>query len=131
MKFSIVVNSAPHQGQSAWSAYRFTCAVLDAGHEIHRVFFYQDGVWNGADNNLALQDEQELGELWSGLGTAAGLDLVVCVSAARRRGIFDADEAAREDTNANLRDGFALSGLGQYAEALLVSDRTITFGGQP
>jgi len=29
---------------------------------------------------------------------------------------------------ANLTEGFTLSGLGQLADAILLSDRTITFG---
>lgn len=130
MIFSVIVNNAPQQGQSAWSAYRFTEAVLASGHTIYRVFFYMDGVWNGARDIRPAQDESNLGSLWTKLAERNEIDLVVCISAARRRGIFDQPEAQRESVAANLRSGFQLSGLGQYSEALLVSDRTVSFGGK-
>ena len=44
MKFSVMVNEGPYTHQAADTAYHFTRAVLDAGHEIFRVFFYHDGV---------------------------------------------------------------------------------------
>ena len=38
MKFSVMVNEGPYTHQAADTAYHFTRAVLDAGHEIFRVF---------------------------------------------------------------------------------------------
>ena len=128
MQFSIVVHGAPEQSQGAWSAYHFACATLAAGHSIYRVFFYHDGVANADSNGRPPQDERSLPELWSQLAHDNKLDLVVCISAAKRRGVFDVTEAARYGSSANLADGFEISGLGQYTDALLVSDRTITFG---
>jgi tRNA 2-thiouridine synthesizing protein D len=128
MQFSIVVYGAPEQSEGAWSAYQFACATLAAGHSIYRVFFYHHGVANGSSASRPPQDERNLPELWSQLARDHKLDLVVCISAAKRRGVFNATEASRYGSNANLADGFELSGLGQYTDALLVSDRTITFG---
>ena len=128
MQFFVVVYGAPHQGQAAWSAYRFTCSALAAGHSIYRVFFYHDGIYNGAGNQRPPQDEADLSKLWSELEQREKLDLVVCISAAKRRGIFDQQEAKRHGGSANLAPGFELSGLGQYADALLTADRCITFG---
>ncbi len=128
MNFSIVVYGAPQQSEGAWSAYRFAEAAIASGHSIYRVFFYHDGVWNGTDSNRPPQDEHDLNQLWSTLAQREKLDLVVCISAAKRRGVFDAGEASRYQTQPNLADGFVLSGLGQYTDALLVSDRMITFG---
>ena len=128
MKLAVTVYSSPAQGASAWSAYRFTVAALHAGHHIYRVFFYHDGVYHGADNHCLAQDEQSLPHCWQQLAQAHQLDLVVCVSAARRRGVFNTAEGAREGCADNLIDGFELSGLGQYTDALLRADRMITFG---
>ena len=46
MKLSIQINEGPYQHQASDSAYQFTKAALDKGHEIFRVFFYHDGVNN-------------------------------------------------------------------------------------
>ena len=128
MRFSIVVYGAPEQSEGAWSAYYFACATLAAGHSIYRVFFYHNGVANGSNAGRPPQDERNLPGLWSQLARDNNLDLVVCISAAKRRGVFNASEATRYASNANLANGFELSGLGQYTDALLVADRTITFG---
>ncbi len=128
MQFFIVVYGAPQRGQGAWSAYRFACSALAAGHSIYRVFFYHDGIYNGAHNGRPPQDESNLSELWSELEQREKLDLVVCISAAKRRGVFDRAEAKRYDSSPSLAPGFELSGLGQYADGLLVADRCISFG---
>ena len=129
MLFSIVVYAAAEQSQGAWSAYRFTCSALEGGHQIHRIFFYHDGVYNAADSHLPPQDEQSLSVHWQALSQQHSLDLTVCISAAKRRGVFDDVEAKRHQlTGANLADGFTLGGLGQYTEAVLVSDRIVSFG---
>ena len=128
MQISIAVYGAPEQSQGAWSAYRFTCAALKQGHNIYRVFFYHAGVWNGIDSSRPQQDEIALPEHWQKLARDHQLDLVVCVSAAKRRGVHSASEAARHNTGQNLAAESELSGLGQYIDALQASDRLITFG---
>ena len=76
------------------------------------------------------QDEANLPKLWAELAKEHSLDLVVCIAAAVKRGVLDQNEAKRyEKDAANLADGFELSGLGQLAEAIAISDRVVTFGG--
>ena len=54
---------------------------------------------------------------------------MLCVAAAQRRGIADADEAKRNGKDAdNIAEGFRISGLGQLIEAGIQSDRLVTFG---
>ena len=129
MKFAIVVNEGPYQHQASDTAYHFTKAALAAGHEIVRVFFYHDGVNNGTRLTTPPQDDRNIVDLWSRLANEADLDLVVCVAAAQRRGIVDADEAKRNGKDAeNIADRFRISGLGQLIEAAILADRLMTFG---
>jgi tRNA 2-thiouridine synthesizing protein D len=129
MKLAVMVNEGPYQHQSADSAYQFTRAALDKGHEITRVFFYHDGVNNGTRYGVPPQDDRNITQLWSELAKKHGLDLVVCVAAAQRRGILDADEAKRHGKSGdNIADGFRISGLGQLIEAGIQSDRLVVFG---
>ena len=66
---------------------------------------------------------------WSELAEQHGLDMVVCVAAAQRRGILDADEAKRNGKDGdNIAPGFRISGLGQLIEAGIQADRLLVFG---
>ena len=76
MKFGIVVNEGPYQHQSSDTAYNFTKAALDGGHEIVRVFFYHDGVNNGTALTTPPQDDRHIVNRWSELAmhlSAAGV----------------------------------------------------------
>jgi len=129
MKFTIQVNEGPYQHQASDTAYQFTKAALEKGHEIFRVFFYHDGVNNATRLTTPPQDDRNVINRWSELAKQHNLDLVVCVAAAQRRGIADADEAKRNGKDAdNLQEGFRISGLGQLIEGGIQSDRLVVFG---
>jgi tRNA 2-thiouridine synthesizing protein D len=129
LKFAIIVNEGPYTHQASDTAYQFTRAALAAGHEVIRVFFYHDGVNNGTRMTTPPQDERHIVNRWSELGSQHSLDLVVCVAAAQRRGILDADEAKRHGKDGdNLAAGFRISGLGQLIEAGIEADRLVSFG---
>ncbi|MBN0987940.1 sulfurtransferase complex subunit TusD [Amphritea pacifica] len=129
MIFSIVVTGAPYSSQASASALQFCRSVLKLGHRIHRVFFYADGVHSGSALAAPPQDEINIPAEWAALAREHELDLVVCIAAAVRRGVLDENEARRyEKSGHNLSSGFTLSGLGQLAEAGILSDRVVTFG---
>jgi len=129
VKFGIVVNEGPYTHQASDSAYQFTRAALEKGHEIYRVFFYHDGVNNGTRLSVPPQDERNIQSNWTELAKQHKLDLVVCVAAAQRRGILDESEAKRAGKNAdNIAPGFRISGLGQLIETGIESDRVVAFG---
>jgi tRNA 2-thiouridine synthesizing protein D len=129
MKFAIQINEGPYQHQAVDSAYQFTKAALDAGHDIFRVFFYHDGVNVATRLAVPPQDDRNITQLWQELAKKHELDLVVCIAAAQRRGMLDEDEAKRQGKDANnIATGFRISGLGQLIEAGIQSDRLIVFG---
>lgn len=129
MKFSLAIYAAPFSSQASQTALSFARELLRQGHDIYRVFFYQDGVISG--NRLATppQDEQDLIAEWRGLAHEQSLDVVVCIAAALRRGILNQEEAERYERDvANLAPEFSLSGLGQWVDAAVNADRVVTFG---
>jgi len=129
MKFGIVVHGAPYSSESSHSALHFAQAVIDTGHEIHRVFFYHDGVYNGSGLMAPPQDEWDLGARWATLAREHGTDLVVCVASSLRRGMLDSTEADRyEKPAASLAPDFTVSGLGQLIDTAINADRLVTFG---
>lgn len=129
MKFAIALFSAPH-APSSRRALAFAQAALAGGHEIVRLFFYQDGVYSASNNIVAPQDEQDIARQWREFVSQHQLDGVVCIAAALRRGVLNAEEAARYQRSAvNLEAPWALSGLGQLHDAIQDADRLICFGG--
>ena len=129
MKLSIQVNEGPYNHEASVSALNYIKAALEAGHEIFRVFFYHDGVNNGTRYTSPPQDDVHIANRWSELADKHGLDLVVCVAAAQRRGIVDEGEQQRQGKDGNnIAPGFRISGLGQLIEAGIQSERLIVFG---
>ena len=118
MKLGILVNEGPYTHQASDTAYLFTKAALDKGHQIFRVFFYNDGVNNATKYTEPPQDDRHIVNRWSRLASDYGIDLVVCVAAALRRGIKDE----------HLAPGFRISGLGQLVEAGIQGERLVVFG---
>lgn len=128
MIFSLVVLSSPASRQGSQTALRFALAAVAAGHSILRVFFYHDGVHCGLATDVQPQDEHSIPADWAAFGATHGVDLVLCISASLRRGVLDSREAKRYQRDAiTMRPGFELSGLGQWVDAALNSDRTLTF----
>ena len=129
MKFAIALFSAAH-APSSRRALLFAQAALAGGHEIVRLFFYQDGVYNASSSVVTPQDELDLPKQWRAFVTEHQLDGVVCIAAALRRGVLDQEEATRYQRSAvNLEAPWALSGLGQLHDAAQTADRLICFGG--
>lgn len=127
--FSIAVYSAPYSAQASYSALRFAQSLLSQGHQLLRVFFYQDGIHNSSALACPPQDELNLVAAWQHLAKEHHVDLVVCIAAALRRGILNDEEANRYAKPAhNLLKGFQLGGLGQLVDAAVHSDRLISFG---
>lgn len=129
MKFALAIYAAPFSAQASQTALHFTEELLAQGHEVVRVFFYQDGVHTGNQLATPAQDEQNITEAWRALTRAHNLDVVVCIATALKRGILNDEEAQRyQQPASNLAPEFALSGLGQWVEALVHADRVVTFG---
>lgn len=129
MKFSLLILSAPYSSQAAHSALQFAEELLKQGHTLYRVFFYHDGVHCGSKLNTPPQDQFDITQRWSELASQHQLDLVLCISSALKRGVIDAKEAERYEKHAsNIADSFVLSGLGQWVDATIESDRCVSFG---
>jgi tRNA 2-thiouridine synthesizing protein D len=130
MKFSLLVLSAPCASEAGDSAWQFARAVLDAGHELYRIFFFDEGSYHGNALAVSPQDEADRVERWAALAAECNVDLVLCIASAVKRGMLDAGEAERHERGAHcVHPAFTLSGLGQLVDAHIASDRLVTFGG--
>lgn len=128
MRFALMVTGPAYGSQQASSAYQFARTVLECGHELGSIFFYQEGVSNANALTSPASDEFDLVRAWQHLHDEHRVELHICVAAALRRGVVDQNEAKlRGLTEANLQAGFSLSGLGALAEAALTCDRMVQF----
>lgn len=126
--FSILVTHAPFDKQSAYTAYQFALSVLKGGHTLHGVFFYQAGVHNANNFQRPHSDELNMFDKWQSLSADYNIDLQVCVTAANRRGIINADDAKEMDGHHfNLAPPFQEVGLGDLVELMQTSDRMVQF----
>ncbi|SHO55044.1 sulfurtransferase complex subunit TusD [Vibrio quintilis] len=128
LTYTIVVNGPLYGTQSARSAYQFALALLQKGHVLVSVFFYQDGVTNGNRLSVPANDEFNLVKAWQSLSDDYRVRLETCVAASLRRGIVSPEESELHGLSAaNLADNFEQAGLGSLAQALMTQDRVVQF----
>lgn len=128
MKFNIVITGAPYESQAPYSALEFVRTALVLGHEVTQVFFYQGAVAVANSLTTPLTDEFNATDQWVELSQEQGVPLVVCVSAAERRGVLNKEQ--QQDlgkSGFNVHVAFAIEGLGSFHSACLEADRTVTF----
>jgi len=128
MNFAIALLAGP-QDPAARSALEFARAVVSSGHQISHLFFYREAVHLASQLGVQPQDELDIAAEWRQFIADHQLDAVVCIAAALRRGVLDEAEARRwKRPVANTEAPWALSGLGQWIDALQSADRAVTFG---
>jgi tRNA 2-thiouridine synthesizing protein D len=115
--FTIMVTKSPFDHRNAESALAFCYAALKKGHQITQVFFYQTGVHNASQLLTPNNDELDIHEKWCELNALHSVSLNVCVTAASRRGVVDAQLAVIPES-ANLVYPFRQVGLTAFFEAL-------------
>jgi tRNA 2-thiouridine synthesizing protein D len=129
MIFSLLITAAPSQSQGATTALRFAQAVLDARHSIHCVFFYHDGIKNASTFSIYPQDETNIPTAWQTFCSEKNIHAIVCISAANKRGLINERDSQRHTaTGFNVSPTMEIGGLGLLTEAIMLSDRVVTFG---
>jgi tRNA 2-thiouridine synthesizing protein D len=125
---SLLVMSAPTASQNAQSALRFAQTVAKSEHNLSGIFFYLEGVYNANCLQINVADETSLFASWCALAEDYSCPLLVCVTAASKRGILSEVDAQDNDIHHfNLKLPFQSVGLGEFAKLLHASDRLIQF----
>ena len=129
MKFNILVNEGPYTHQASDTAYQFAKAAVDAGHEVIRVFFYHDGVYNANRLSTPPVDERDVVNQWVRLAREHQVELAVCITASLKRGVLSDQSANRYGKNSdNIGQDFKVAGVGYFIEGSIIADRTLIFG---
>ncbi|MCL1076864.1 sulfurtransferase complex subunit TusD [Parashewanella spongiae] len=127
-KFIVQVTSYAYGDTNSFRAYKFTESLIDAGHEVIKIFFYQDGVSHSNALLCPATDEFNINHAWSNLAAKYKIPLICCVSAALRRGFATENEANEEALpQYNVMPPFEMAGLGELVTGIEKADRVITF----
>lgn len=128
MKINLLITGGLYDSQAAYSAWQFCQAALDQGHTVKQAFFYQAAAAIGTCLAEPLADEFDASSSWAELSQEYEIPLVVCVSAAERRGILSEEQQSELDKlTHNLHTSFIVEGLGSFYSACLDADRLVHF----
>jgi len=82
----------------------------------------------GSRLSTPLEDEFEPVTAWAEFAKQNSVPLVICISAGERRGVISDGQAIEFDKGVgNLHREFSVAGLGVLHEAMLQSDRMVSF----
>ena len=127
-KFLILVTSPHYDTGAANTTYHFVKAAQEAEHEVLGVFFHQAGVSHANGFNTLLSDEPSSKSLWEELAQQYQIKLLLCATAASRRGILDNEDAKQlKGKTTNLAPHFTMSGLTEFAVLSSQADRVVQF----
>ncbi|MCE0493479.1 sulfurtransferase complex subunit TusD [Vibrio salinus] len=128
LSYTLLVNGSVYGSQSSFSALNFAKALIEEGHILKKVFFYQDGVLNGNRLVVPANDELNLSLAWQVLAKENNVTLETCIAASLRRGVVSETEAELHGIDSdNLAAGYEQSGLGSFGSALIEEDRVVQF----
>lgn len=126
--YSILVTSSPYEGQHAQRAVSFIKSAIAQGHTVDNVFFYGQGVHHANGFMVEVGDEFYPLKAWQALKHDHDVTLLLCITAAVKRGIVGDKEAASAGvSDTNVADGFEQAGLGEFFTALHNCDKVVQF----
>ncbi len=129
MRYILTVYGEPYATQSPATALCFAQALIRAGHTLPCVFFYDAAVQIASSLSTVPQDEVSLRDQWVSFAKTHATELVICSSAALRRGLLTKEEATRQQrSHWNIEPPFILGGLGILVDGMINADRTVVFG---
>ncbi|QJC32984.1 sulfurtransferase complex subunit TusD [Enterobacteriaceae endosymbiont of Donacia semicuprea] len=131
MIFVILITGAPFNTQNSYSAYLFVNAAIQKKNFIQSIFFYCDGVCNANKNIKFDKDEFNLIYSWQKLSKKYHINLYLCVTSAKKRGIikedYDKNKLLNYQQNNMINNRFKITTLSTLAKSILTCDRLIQF----
>jgi len=125
--FLIFVTSPANDSAATATTFQFCKAAQQANHSISAIFFYGAGVTHANKFQLPQAGEPIMRQLWKTLANK-NIPLLVCATAANRRGIIDDTEAQQNQfQEASLHPMFTLSGLTEFAALSQKATRVVQF----
>ncbi|MCC2604111.1 sulfurtransferase complex subunit TusD [Planctobacterium marinum] len=123
--FLILVTSSPTASANCYSALQFAKAAAEQSYKVV-LFFYGEGIHNANAFMQPPGDELNLHKQWAELAQDSNVELIVCASAAIKRGVITEEDA--QQTNAfNLSAPFHAGGLAEFSQLSQTAEHFIQF----
>ena len=122
--FLLLVTSSPTASANCWSALAFAQAAAQEHKVI--VFFYGEGIHNANSFMQPPGDELNHYSAWQQLADQHQVQLLVCATAAIKRGVITAEDAEIENVF-NLKAPFEAGGLAEFSQLSQTSDHLVQF----
>lgn len=119
--FALVVTTSVIDNKTN-TALAFAKELVQQGHSINGIFFYQDGVLNANKYVQAPSDEINLLTAWVDFNKQTSTPLHLCITAGERRGLTDNED---EGFNHNIHPAFTISGLGELVVLTSTADKVV------
>lgn len=125
MRYVLCITQSVYGTQGGYLAYQIAQTLVQQGHQITQVFFFQEGVTTANAFVYPANDEFALQKAWQALAQQYHIPLHLCIVAAQRRGIVS-EQTSSNHNQANLASSFILAGLGEFTKAILEAERVLT-----
>ncbi|MBE1301126.1 MAG: sulfurtransferase complex subunit TusD [Alteromonadaceae bacterium] len=120
----VLITSSVSNNANASSALKYIKAALLAGHKVD-VFFYGNAIHDCNQYTSPLSDEMNITREYMKLEHEQNLQLLVCNTAASRRGLLPEEEA--HEQGFNLQAPFIAAGLTEFATLSQSADKMVQF----
>jgi len=124
-----MVTSSLYSSQNSISSFIFSRTVISLGHNIHSIFFYGDGVFNGVTTSIMKNVHYiKIEEEWKKLHDAHNVKLYLCINSLIQRGIVKKNtNLSKEKSIKNISRAFSIVGFSRFLQSVQKSDRFIQF----
>lgn len=123
-----MVHGTSYANQSSRSALKYAQAVINRGHTLKAIFFYQEAVYHANALSIVPTDESDARSSFKALNKSHNTPLLLCVTAAEKRGVIDKEQAKLEALNHfNLDEAFTVAGLAEMAAIAAETDYVVQF----
>ncbi|RDV23925.1 sulfurtransferase complex subunit TusD [Alteromonas aestuariivivens] len=125
--YSVLITASPDQ-QANLTALAFCRGLVEAGHTVDHVFFYGSGVLTANRLQSPASDEINPYQQWCEWHKEFQSSMLVCVTAAAKRGIVDEQQAEQLALPAHTVSApFEQVGLGEFFSRLHNCDHLVQF----
>ena len=121
----VLITASPTASANCHSAIAFCESACKSGYDVS-VFFYGEGVHNCNSFISPVNDEKNILSEWQGLSEKYQINLIVCNTAANKRGLI-AQEDAVVSGSFNISSPFIAGGLAEFSSLSQKTDRLIQF----
>lgn len=126
--YSLLITHSPFEITKTVAAQAFASELIAQGQTLKNIFFYGEGTHHANALVQLPSDEYQWHHRWQRIQTMAQCSLLVCVTAAVKRGLLSEIEANEAGIDmATITSPFEQAGLGEFFTQLHECDQLVQF----